>query len=80
MSLDELIVPEDFVHADSPDGPLLPPRLLPMISNGLARIALHAKVQDMTDRTWDVCYSFLKVGPGCGEGGRALLGVVVGTG
>lgn len=62
-SLEELIIPEDFAHTDAPDGPPLHPRFLPMVSNGLARIALHAKAQDMTPATWDVCYSFLRVRP-----------------
>lgn len=72
-SLEELIIPEDFAHMDAPDGPPLHPRFLPMVSNGLARIALHAKAQDMTAATWDVCYSFLRVRPRHREQGALFV-------
>ena len=54
-------VREDFVFRAGTDAPALPPRLLPMISHGMARLAINMKDAAMTPATWEVVYSVLKV-------------------
>jgi len=63
QSLEEVTtVREDFVFRAGTDAPLLPGRLLPMVSHGMARLAINMKDAAMTPATWEVALSVLKVG------------------
>jgi hypothetical protein len=62
QSLEEVTtVREDFVFKAGAGAPLLPERLLPMISHGMARLAINMKDEAMTPATWEVVLSVLKV-------------------
>ncbi len=62
QSLEEVTtVREDFVFRAGTDAPLLPGRLLPMVSHGMARLAINMKDAAMTPATWEVALSVLKV-------------------
>jgi hypothetical protein len=62
QSLEEVTtVREDFEFKAGPDAPALPPHLLPMISHGMARLAINMKDAEMTPATWEVVLSLLKV-------------------
>jgi len=61
MSLNDLTVPEDFQYVNLDTSPFLSPDILPMVANGLVRIAIDMKNEKMTDETWDVCFSILRV-------------------
>lgn len=62
MSLDELSVPADFTYVERESNPALPEGLLPMVANGLVRVAIDMKDEIMTPETWEVCLSILRVG------------------
>lgn len=60
MSMDELVEPrEDYVYQPLPSAPALPVRLLPMISNGMARLAINMKDCVLTPATWEVVLSLV---------------------
>lgn len=61
LSLQELLQPrEDYSYRADPSAPTLPPRLLPMISNGMARLVVNMKEAYMTPATWKLCYSLFR--------------------
>ena len=60
LSMDELVEPrEDYVYQPLPSAPALPVRLLPMISNGMARLAINMKDCVLTPATWEVVLSLV---------------------
>lgn len=61
QSLEEITIREDFVLRAGVDAPALPPRLLPMVSHGMARLAINMKDAVMAQATWDVVLSVLSV-------------------
>ena len=61
MSLNDLTVPDDFTCVNRDTSPALPPDILPMVANGLVRLAIDMKKETMTDETWEVCFSILRV-------------------
>lgn len=61
LSLQELLqAREDYSYRADPSAPTLPPRLLPMISNGMARLVINMKEAYMTPATWKLCYSLFR--------------------